>query len=298
MDALVASGVKTTSVDDYSAGRPENNRHLEGNPLFKAVRADVSSKAQMRELLPGIDVVFHQAASKKTVCLRDPRRDLEVNAGGTLNLLELAVEFGVKKFVHASTGSVYGEPIYFPTDESHPLAPTSYYGVSKLAGERYVKAFEHLFALNVTVLRYFHVYGPRQESSDVGGVVSIFCRRLLEGKDIIIHGDGTQVRSFTNVKDIVTSNLMAAQIPASAGRVFNCASGIRVTVSDLAMRIAKHLGIKHPSIQYDDWTPGDIREFYIDNKACCEVLGIQFLTDFDAGLSETVNWAVEYFGGK
>ena len=136
-----------------------------------------------------MDIVFHQAASKKTICLNNPRLDLEINAKGTFNLLELSVKHNVKKFVHASTGSVYGEAQYKPQDEQHPLNPTSYYGVSKLAGEKYVRAFHDLYNLNVTILRYFHVYGPRQESSDVGGVVSIFTRRILEGKPIYIYGD-------------------------------------------------------------------------------------------------------------
>ena len=205
VEELVKLGVHTISIDDYFAGKPENLEHLKGYENFEEVKCDVTDLEGLKEHFGGVDVVFHQAASKKTICLNDPRRDLEINAEGTFNLLELSRDLGVKKFVHASTGSVYGEAQYFPQDEQHPLVPTSYYGVSKLAGEKYVKAFQHLYGLDTTVLRYFHIYGPRQESSDVGGVVSIFSRLMLAGKPITIFGDGTQQRSFTYVKDVVKS---------------------------------------------------------------------------------------------
>ncbi len=221
--------------------------------------------------------------------------DLDINAKGTFNLLELAVKYKVKKFVHASTGSVYGEAQYFPQDENHPLIPTSYYGVSKLAGEKYVKAFDHLYNLDTTVIRYFHVYGPRQESSDVGGVVSIFTRRLLEGKPLIIYGDGTQQRSFTYVKDVVKANLLAAISGKSRGEVFNCASGIKVTVKELAEITAELLKVDNLKIEYKDWMLGDIKVFDINNNKIKEILGIDFITNFKEGLELTVDWAKNFF---
>ncbi|UCH85317.1 MAG: SDR family NAD(P)-dependent oxidoreductase, partial [Candidatus Latescibacterota bacterium] len=192
VEELVTMGVETISVDDYFAGKHENLAHLSEYPNFHEVECDITDRDGLAKLYPGVEAVFHQAASKKTICLNNPPRDLEINAKGTFYLLELAKEYGVKKFVHVSTGSVYGEAQYYPQDEKHPLVPTSYYGVSKLAGEKYAKCFNLLYDLDTTVLRYFHVYGPRQESSDVGGVVSIFTRRMLEGKPITIYGDGTQ----------------------------------------------------------------------------------------------------------
>ena len=170
-DALVTAGVKTVSIDDYIAGKSENLAHLYDYENFTETRCDVSDLEALSGVVNEVDIIFHQAASKKTVCLRDPRRDLKVNAEGTFNLLELARDRGVKKFVHASTGSVYGEAKYWPQDENHPVGPTSYYGVSKLAGESYVGAFNHLYDLDTTILRYFHVYGPRQEDGEFGGVV-------------------------------------------------------------------------------------------------------------------------------
>jgi UDP-glucose 4-epimerase len=263
---------------------------------FREVECDVTDVARLEPLFDGVDVVFHQAASKKTVCLRNPARDLEINAGGTLALLQLSVQHKIIKFVHASTGSVYGEARYHPQDEEHPLAPTSYYGVSKLAGERYVHVFDRIHGLDTTILRYFHVYGPRQESSDVGGVVSIFVRRLLSHQPITIFGDGTQQRSFTYVKDVVKANLLAAMSGVrSRGQVFNCASGIKVTVGQLADMCAISLGVKNPTIQYGDWVSGDIKVFDIDNRRIRETLGMEFMTDFAGGLGLTIDWGRNYF---
>ncbi len=298
IEELVGMGVETISIDNYFAGKHENLAHLKKHDHFHEVECDVTDLAGLEKHFAGVDVIFHQAASKKTICLTDPRRDLDINAKGTFNLLELSLKHKVKKFVHASTGSIYGEAQYFPQDENHPLVPTSYYGVSKLAGEKYVKAFQHLYGLDTTVLRYFHVYGPRQESSDVGGVVSIFSRRMVEKEPITIFGDGTQQRSFTYVKDVVKANLMAAVTPGTTGEVYNCASGIKVTIQELADLISAHLGIEDQEINYADWMPGDIKVFDINNSKIREAFGMEFLTDFPAGLKLTIDWAVRYFKGN
>lgn len=295
VEELVNRGVETISIDNYFAGKHENLAHLKNRPNFQEVDCDVRDAEKLDRLLDGVEVIFHEAASKKTICMRDPIMDLQINGGGTLNLLQLAIKHGVKKFMHASTGSVYGEPQYTPQDEKHPLNPTSYYGVSKLAGERYVKVFEHMHGLNTTVLRYFHVYGPRQESSDVGGVVSIFVRRMLQGDPIVIFGSGHQERSFTYVKDVVKANMLAAEKDEAVGKVFNCASGIKVTIKQLADMVAEQLGIKDQEIIYKDWTPGDIKIFDVDNRSIRESLDLDFLTDFSQGLANTIEWSKDYF---
>ncbi|MCB0356118.1 MAG: SDR family NAD(P)-dependent oxidoreductase, partial [Bdellovibrionales bacterium] len=189
-EELVHLGAEVHSVDNFSSGKEINIQFLKGHSNFYSHDVDITNKEALDQIMQGVDIVFNNAASKKNICLMDPHRDLEVNAGGTLNLLELSMKHSVKKFIHASTGSVYGEPYIFPTTESHPYNPVSYYGVSKLAGERYVNTFNHLYGLNTTILRYFHVYGPRQESNEFGGVVSIFLRNILEKKDLTIFGDG------------------------------------------------------------------------------------------------------------
>lgn len=298
VEELVGMGVDTISIDDYFAGKQENLAHLKNAPNFHEVNCDITDRDELARHFDRVDVVFHQAASKKTICLNNPPRDLEINALGTFHLLELARDTGVKKFVHVSTGSVYGEAQYHPQDEKHPLVPTSYYGVSKLAGERYAKCFDMLYDLNTTVLRYFHVYGPRQESSEVGGVVSIFTRTMLAGKPITIFGDGTQQRSFTWVKDVVRANLLAAVTPAARGEAYNCASGITVTIKELADMVADILHVEDLQINYEDWLVGDIKVFDIDNSKIKRDLGLNFLTDFRKGLEMTVDWARDYFTKK
>jgi UDP-glucose 4-epimerase len=219
-----------------------------------------------------IDVVFHQAASKKNICLSDPQRDCDVNAKGTLRLLQIAIKEGVKKFVHASTGSVYGnQDLYI---ESAATNPVSYYGVSKLAGEKYVQMFHDQFGLNTTILRYFHVYGSHQCNLDeLGGVVAIFNRRMQEGKPITIYGTGLQERSFTDVKDVVEANVRAMTM--DNGGIYNCASGTKTTILQLAEAMAVYHGIKL-EIEYTDRMIGDIDIFNVSNDLICKYLGMEF----------------------
>jgi nucleoside-diphosphate-sugar epimerase len=297
IEDLLGRGMEVVSVDNYVAGKPENLAPFKANPRFREMDCDITDYPRLRECFDGVDVVFHEAASKKTICLRDPRRDLEINAKGAFNILELARDFKVKKVVHASTGSVYGEAQYYPTDEKHPLNPTSYYGVSKLAGEKYALAFGHLYGLDVTVIRYFHVYGPRQEHSDVGGVVSIFVRHALKNEAITIYGDGTQQRSFTSVKDVVAANVFLATRPGTRGECYNCASGIKVTIRELADKVRALTGRPDLPLKYGDWTPGDIRMFEVDNRKL-RGLGFEFKVPFDQGLAQTVAWLKDYFADR
>lgn len=284
-EELVNLGSNVISADNYSAGKKENIKFLQKYDNFQAVNMDVTQKDGWNDIFTDLDIIFHNAASKKNICLMNPQRDLEVNAGGTLNLLLLASKFRVDKFVHASTGSVYGEPEIFPSDESHPLNPVSYYGVSKLAGERYVAAFNRLYGMNTTILRYFHVYGTRQESNEFGGVVSIFLRKILENKSIEIFGDGQQVRSFTYVKDLVKANLLAAVTPGASGEVFNAASGISISINELATGLKK-LTKSDVSIIYGKPLVGDITNFDISNEKIKDILNIKFDQDFWGRMNE------------
>jgi len=293
IEELLKLGVEVISIDNYSAGKQKNLARLSNRELLTEIDCDVTDYDHLKQYFEGVEVVFHNAASKKTICLNNPRRDLEVNAEGTFNIMELSRDFGVNKVVHASTGSVYGEALYYPQDEEHPLAPTSYYGVSKLAAEKYALVFHHLYNLNTTVLRYFHVYGSRQESADDrGGVVAIFCRRILSGLPPIIFGDGTQQRTFTYVKDIVRANLLAATHPDTNGQVYNCASGLKITVEELANMILQICSREDLLPKYSDWTPGDIKIFDVNNAKMGE-LGLSNWISFDDGLDETIAWYLQ-----
>lgn len=298
VEECLKQGLEVVSIDNYFAGKHDNLRELhEKYTGLQEVECDVTDYEELKKYMDGVDIIFHEAASKKTICLSDPRKDLLINAGGTFNILELARDFKVKKIVHASSGSVYGEARYFPQDEEHPLNPTSYYGVSKLAGEKYVRAFCDLYDMDCTILRYFHVYGPRQEMSDVGGVVSIFGRRVLNGEAPLIHGDGSQERSFTYVKDVVGINMLVAEHEGTRGEAYNCASGISVTVEELANLVKKSLGREDLQNLYDDWTVGDIKHFDVSNEKI-KKLGFEFQTSFEQGLQETMDWLKVYLGDK
>ena len=295
VEELIGLGLQVVSLDDYSAGKEANLDSVRNSDQLTEIRCDISERDGLDEIFEGADIVFHEACSKNTICLRDPGRDLEVNALGTLNALTAARNAGVKKFIHASTGSVYGEPVQFPTNERHPLAPVSYYGVSKLAADRYVAVFSLIHDMDTTVLRYHHVFGERQDNSDVGGVVSIFGRRALEDNPLIIYGDGTQVRSFTYVKDVVRANLLVAVTPETRGEAYNVASGIKVTIKELADAVLEYFGKPSLKIEYRDWKVGDIKVFNVDNTKL-KSLGFEFHTEFREGLAITLDSLVQFLG--
>lgn len=289
-ESLLIDGLQVVVLDDYSAGKPENHADLEkkyGDQL-KVVNCDITDKASLAIHFKDVDIVYHQACSKMTICLLDPIRDLAVNAIGTFNLLELSRDNNVAKFVHVSTGSVYGKAIQFPTDENHQVNPASYYGVSKLAGEKYVRLFAEMHGLNTSILRYFHVYGPKQDAGEYGGVIGIFCENAINNREIKIFGDGTQIRSFTHVYDVVNINKLVAK-SGLPGEAYNCASGLKVSINDIAAKIVK-LSESKSSVNYYDWKVGDVKDFDVSNEKL-KSLGFEFqYMDFDKGLEETFNW--------
>lgn len=278
IDELLRRGDEVICVDNLvgSQGSTRNIDHLEDHPRLTVVIEDLLDWSA-RERLDGVDTVFHQAASKNTVSRDDPERDLAVNAQATLRLLMNAATSGVRKFVHASTGSVFGE-LQAKQDEDHPTRPRSFYGVSKLAGEGYCRVVNEMYGLNTTVLRYYHVIGPRQDDSDNGGVVPIFIKRCEEGRPLTIFGTGEQVRSFTSVNDVVSANLLVAALEETEGEAYNCASGIQVSIQELAEFVIESTE-SDVGIEYADWRPGDIIRFDIDNSKITG-LGMGFETDW------------------
>jgi nucleoside-diphosphate-sugar epimerase len=221
-----------------------------------------------------MDVVFHNAASKKNVCVSHPDYDMEVNGIGTLRLLMECEKAGVPKFIHASTGSVYGEVAGLITEEA-PTNPVSYYGVSKLAGEKYVQLFSD--KIHTTILRYFHVYGERQEDDPgLGGVVAVFKKQIKEGNPITIHGDGSQKRVFTKVEDVVKANLQCVDLGLlKSGQIYNCCSDVQISVMALAGALIRESKKSIP-IGYKDPLPGDIYRFDVSNERIKNNLRMKF----------------------
>jgi len=290
VESLLEDGLEVLCVDNYTTGKPENLVDIKNK--FKSqlsiIEFDILDKEKLAPYFKGVDVVFHLACSKMTYCMINPAKDLLINAQGTLNLLELSVENNIQKFVHVSTGSVYGNPKYFPTDENHPVNPTSFYGISKLAGEKYARVFTELYDLDVSILRYYHVYGPKQDAGNYGGVIAIFSEKALKNEDLTIFGDGHQIRSFTYVKDIININKLVA-LKGQKGEAYNCASGLKVSINDMAHSIIKHLN-SSSKIIYQDWKPGDIK-FFEPSHEKLKALGFEFeYLHFEKGLLETIKW--------
>lgn len=233
----------------------------------------------------GCDAVFHQACSKCTVCRDDPKKDLMVNAWGSFQVFDTARKAGAK-VIHASTGSVYGESEVQREDIQY--GPKSFYGVSKLAGEQYLRSFNEYYGLRYVGLRYFHVYGPRQYAGPTGGVVAIFIKKILSGEPIQIFGDGNQVRSFTYVKDVVGVNFLAYNSECMEEEYFNVASGVRVTLNELIDSIERITG-KTAKREYMPARKGDIRNFNVSNAKLMSC-GAPPWTSFNDGLEETVRW--------
>jgi UDP-glucose 4-epimerase len=296
-EEALKQGKRVVCLDNMVAGKEENIASYADDPNFKFVKADIIELDAIEKWFDGIDVVFHNAASKATVCRTDPMKDLLVNAWGAWCICEASRRRGVKKVIHASTGSVYGEAQYSPQDEKHPLNPRSFYGVSKLAGERYLESFYGYYSLHYAVIRYYHVYGARQNSTELGGVIPIFIRRAYEGLPLIIYGDGSQQRSFTYVKDDVNANFVLANTEQSDGEVYNAASGIKVTILELAKAVLRIMKRNDLEIQFQPWRPGDIKVFDVDNRKIRK-LGLSFETDFEKGLEATARWYVERFSNS
>jgi len=285
---LLKEGHSVFGLDNMSASRTDTINYLSSRyKHFTFLCGDIRNQNDINFIFNTFrpDVIFNQAASKKNICLRDPREDCDVNAKGTLNLLLLAKEYGIEKFIHASTGSVYGPLQESPQTEKHPLSPCSYYGVSKLAGERYVDFMD----VNTVILRYFHVYGPWQDySQDRGGVVAIWAHKIWRGEPIIIHGDGTQQRSFTFVGDIVEANIRAMEGTIGLPEVYNCASGLKVQLWDLIKILEKKIG-KMAAIEFRPALEGDIHTFDISNEKIKDRYDMNFKS-LEDGLDETLSY--------
>ena len=291
-EELLKQDKKVICVDNMVNCEKKNIEPFLNNPNFTFVEEDIRNlkNKKYEHLFKDLDIIFHEACGKCTVCMIRPDLDLSVNAWGTFVLLELAVKHKIKKFIHASTGSVYGEPVKFPTDEHHQLKPTSYYGVSKLAGERYVEVFGNMYGLNYSILRYFHVYGTRQVSSDYGGVVAIFIKKCLKNEPITIYGTGEQMRSFTYVKDIVNANFLCVNNRDTDRQIYNSCSGIQVTIQELCDMVKEKMNCKNLEVKYDDWRKGDIKFFNVSNNKISN-LGITFHKNFSEILDDLI---VEY----
>lgn len=282
VEALLEANHEVVVVDNLSTGKEENLPP--GVPLYKADITDPGIEDIFQEIRPR--ALIHQAAQVAVpVSLRDPVFDANVNIIGTLNLLEACRKYGVEKMVFASSAAVYGNPKYLPVDEEHPLRPLSGYGISKHTVERYLEAYQELYGLRWTALRYANIYGPRQDALGEGGVVAIFIDKLLSNQRAVIFGDGEQTRDFVYVKDAATANLLALE--HGDNQILNISTGQASTVNELYTLIRQEVG---SPLQPEYGLPraGDIVHSYLDNKRAVTQLNWQPKYSLARGLQETV----------
>jgi len=248
------------------------------------VKGDVLDKALVKDIVAEVDYVFHLAAHVGNIrSIKDPNFDMEVNIGGTLNLLEACRNSNIKRLVYSSSGAIFGEAKYLPIDEEHPLNPESPYAVSKLAAEKYCFAFHKVYGVPTTALRYFNVYGPRQDTSEYANAISIFLSRIREGKPLTIFGDGKQTRDFIFVKDVAKANILAATHPSAVGEIFNIATGKENSIKEL-VDIIKQVSAKEIQVIYADSRAGEVKYSRASIEKAQRLLGYNPETNFKEGL--------------
>jgi nucleoside-diphosphate-sugar epimerase len=286
---LLERGEKVRVLDNLSTGKRENIAHLNGVELLEG---DICDLEVTKEAMKGADFCLHQAALPSVArSVEDPARTNEVNVGGTLNVLVAAVETSVKRLVYASSSSVYGDTPTLPKSEESPPNPLSPYAVSKFAGELYVSSFGHVHGLETVVLRYFNVFGPRQDpTSKYAAVIPAFITAMSEKRKPTIFGDGGQSRDFTYVGNVVEANVAACHAPVSAtGAAYNVGCGSRTTVNELARQIAEILKSDLEPVHVAP-RPGDVRHSCADISAARRELGYEPQIEIKEGLAKTVEW--------
>jgi nucleoside-diphosphate-sugar epimerase len=289
VEELVGRGERVRVLDDFSTGKRENiSAFVEDIEL---VEGDLRDLPAVLRAVAGVDYILHQGALPSVQrSVDNPLATHAVNATGTLNLLSAAHEVGVKRVVYAASSSAYGDSPTLPKREDMLPRPKSPYAVSKLTGEQYCQAFTEVYGLETVCLRYFNVFGPRQDpTSQYSGVIPLFITAMLRGEAPTVHGDGLQSRDFSYISNVVHANLLAATAPGAAGRVFNIACGQRHTLLDMIAALNDILGTQIEPI-YTDPRVGDVRHSLADISAAEEALGYRVLVDFHDGLRRTVDW--------
>lgn len=288
-DALVASGCRVTVLDNLSTGHRRNIDQLKDRIDF--VQGDIRDAAVLDRVIDGCDVVFHQAAVVSvTQSVDNPPHACEVNGLGTVRVLDACRRADVRRVVMASSSAVYGDDPRLPKTEEMAPMPLSPYAVQKLTGELYASVFGQLYGLETVCLRYFNVFGPRQDpSSPYSGVISIFMTKAAAGEAPTIYGDGGQTRDFVYVDDVVRANLAAAGRPQAAGRVFNVGRGESIRIRELWALIGEIAGIGLPPA-YGPPRPGDIRDSVSDIGAIRRSLAFVPEVGLRQGLEKTLAW--------
>jgi UDP-N-acetylglucosamine/UDP-N-acetyl-alpha-D-glucosaminouronate 4-epimerase len=292
VERLLADGVRVRVFDNFSTGARANlgfaaryRRQLE------VQRGDVRNLAAVLRAARGVRVIFHQAAMRSVPrSVKDPLGANANNVSGTLNVLEAARRCRVERVVYASSSSVYGDRPDLPKREDQPVAPLSPYAASKAAGEQYAAIWTRLYGVETVGLRYFNVFGPRQDpKSEYAAVIPRFILWGLRGRPLEVHGDGTQSRDFTYIDNVVSANLLAAKVPGASGEVFNVGCGSRVSLLEIIARLEAIVG-RRLERRHTPSRAGDVPHTLADVSKGKRLLGYEPLVDFDEGFRRTVEF--------
>jgi nucleoside-diphosphate-sugar epimerase len=289
VERLLKDGSEVRVVDNFTTGKLENIARFDGN--IKIYDVSVTDKAALDTAFVGADYVYHQAALPSVPrSIQDPLTTHDMNVTGTLNVLIAARDAAVKRVIYAASSSAYGDQegdAKIETMLPHPLSP---YGVSKLAGELYCRAFTASYGLETVCLRYFNVFGPRQDPQSLyAAVIPRFITAILRGEPPIIYGDGEQSRDFTYIDNVVHGNMLAASAPEANGQVINLALGGSIRLNDLVARLNQILGTDIQAV-YEAPRTGDIIHSRADISLAEDLLDFAPIVDFDDGLARTAAW--------
>ncbi len=289
--AVLAQGDQVRGVDNLSTGKRSNLAEIQHRIDFR--EADLLDLEPVRVACQGADYVLHQAAIPSVPrSVADPLTSNRANLDATVNVLMAAREAKVKRVVYAASSSAYGETPTLPKYEAMPPDPISPYAVAKLASEYYMVSFYRCYGLETVCLRYFNIFGPRQDpASPYSGVLAKFITQMLKGEPPIIFGDGTQSRDFTYVDNAVAANLLACTAPAGqvAGRVFNVATGVRTDLNE-TFRLLKQLTGYTGNVRYEAERAGDVKHSLADLSRAARHLGYKPMVNFEEGLRRTIAW--------
>ena len=286
-EELLRRGESVAVLDNFATGKRENLRHLARD--LRIIKGDLRDLVVVREAVRGADYVLHQGALPSVPrSVADPVTSHQVNTEGTLNVLVAARDAGVKRVVFASSSSVYGDTPVLPKREDMTPAPKSPYAVSKLTGEHYCRVFYEIYGLETVALRYFNVFGPRQDpDSQYAAAIAKFTRAMLDGGEITVYGDGEQTRDFTYVANVVEANLLATGAPGAAGKVFNIACGDQVSLNQVIRHLAE-LVRRESEVVYQPPRAGDVKHSRADIASASSILGYRVKVAFDEGLARTL----------
>ena len=287
-EELVRRGQRVRVVDSLITGKRQNLAHIPG---VEFLEGDLADLAVAKRAVEGIDFVLHQAAIPSVPrSVQDPITSNTANIDASLNVLVASRDARVTRGVYAGSSSTYGDAPTLPKVETMPTAPLSPYALQKLVAEQYCQMFTRLYGLETVTIRYFNVFGPRQDpSSPYSGVISLFISALCEGRRPTIYGDGGHTRDFTYVANVVDGVLRACEAKGASGEVINVATGGRISLNQLFQTIRDLVGARVDPI-YVDPRPGDVRDSQADIEKARRLLGYEPAVSFDEGLKKTVEW--------